>query len=85
VDPFDVPATFFPDTVTGAQLVAYVEKVKAGGGFGVMGFHGVGGDYLTVSNDAHKTLLQYLHEHQSEIWVAPFRDVMDYVMAHRQG
>jgi peptidoglycan/xylan/chitin deacetylase (PgdA/CDA1 family) len=85
IDPFDVPATFFPDTVTGDQLIAYVEKVKAAGGLGVMGFHGVGGDYLTVSNDAHKALLKYLHEHQAEVWVASFREVMDYVMAHRQG
>ena len=79
IDPFNVPSTFFPDTVTGEQLIAYVEKVRAGGGLGVMGFHGVGGDYLIVSAEAHRQLLQYLHQHQSEIWVAPFREVMDHV------
>jgi hypothetical protein len=67
LDPFDVPATFFPDTVTGEQLIAYVEKVRASGGLGVMGFHGAGGDYLIVSAEAHRQLLQYLHEHQADI------------------
>lgn len=79
LDPFNVPSTFFPETVTGEQLIAYVEKVRQGGGLGVMGFHGVGGDYLIVSADAHRQLLQYLHEHQADIWVAPFGEVMDYV------
>jgi len=79
IDPFDVPSTFFPDTVTGAQLIAYVEKVRASGGLGVMGFHGVGGDYLIVSADAHRELVQYLHDHQNDLGVAPFGEVMDYV------
>jgi peptidoglycan/xylan/chitin deacetylase (PgdA/CDA1 family) len=82
IDPFDVPSTFFPEGVTGAQLIEYVDKVRAKGGLGVMGFHGVGGDYLTVSAEAHKTLVQYLHDHKDEIWVAPFNEVMDHVTAH---
>jgi peptidoglycan/xylan/chitin deacetylase (PgdA/CDA1 family) len=82
LDPFDVPSTFFPDTVTGTQLIAYVEKVRATGGLGVMGFHGVGGDYLIVPAAAHKELVEYLKAHKDDIWVAPFGDVMDYV-AHR--
>jgi len=60
-----------------------VDKVRATGGLGVMGFHGVGGDYLIVTADAHKELVEYLKAHQSEIWVAPFGEVMDYVT--RQG
>jgi hypothetical protein len=79
IDPFNVPSTFFPDTVTGADLIAYVEGVRSRSGLGVMGFHGVGGDYLAVSADAHRQLLQYLHDHRGEIWVVPFREAMDYV------
>jgi hypothetical protein len=82
LDLFDVPSTFFPDTVTGTQLIAYVEKVRATGGLGVMGFHGVGGDYLIVPAAAHKELVEYLKAHKDDIWVAPFGEVMDYV-AHR--
>jgi hypothetical protein len=39
-------------------------------------FHGVGGDYLTVSSQAHRGLLRYLKVHEAEIWVAPFGVVM---------
>lgn len=83
LDPFDVPSTFFPDTTTGTQLIAYVEKVRTAGGLGVMGFHGVGGDYLTVSAEAHKELIEYLKAHKDEIWVAPFGEVMGYVSSHK--
>jgi hypothetical protein len=81
LDPFTAPGTFFPESVTGADLIAFVEGVQKRGGLGVMGFHGVGGDYLTVSADAHKQLVQYLHDHQDAIWVTTFRMAMD----HAQG
>jgi hypothetical protein len=80
LDPFDVPSTFFPDTVTGTQLIAYVEKVRSGG-LGVMGFHGVGGDYLIVPAAAQGAR-RVLKAHKDDIWVAPFGEVMDYV-THR--
>ena len=82
-DPFNVPSTFFPDTVTGAELIAFVEATSKRGGLGVMGFHGVGGDYLTVSADAHRQLVQYLKAHQDTIWVATFRQAMDYTQKAR--
>jgi len=50
--------------------------VQAKGGLGVFMFHGVGGDYLTNSAEAHQGLLNYLKAHP-EIWVAPFQTVMD--------
>jgi len=31
-------------------------------------FHGVGGDYLHVTADTHKKLLQYLNARQNGIW-----------------
>mgnify|MGYP000545430890 CR=1 FL=1 len=78
-DPFNVPGEFFPETVTGAELIAYVEGVKQEGGFGVMGFHGVGGDYLIVTGEAHQALVSYLRSHEDEIWVAPFGEIVDYL------
>ena len=82
-DPFNVPSVFFPDTVTGAELIAFVEATTKRGGLGVLGFHGVGGDYLTVSADAHQQLVQYLKAHQGAIWVATFRQAMDYTQKAR--
>lgn len=43
-------------------------------------FHGVGGGHaINVSLEAHRQLIQFLKEHQSEIWIAPMVDVAEYV------
>jgi peptidoglycan/xylan/chitin deacetylase (PgdA/CDA1 family) len=78
LDPFNVPGMFFPETVTGPELIAFVEAARQRGGLGVLGFHGVGGDYLKVSSEAHQQLVQYLHDHQDTVWVTTFRQAMDY-------
>lgn len=77
VDRFRVPSRGFPESATGADLIAFVEEVRRSGGMGVLMFHGVGGDYQTVSAEAHEALLLYLKAHADTIWVAPFRDVME--------
>lgn len=82
-DPMDVPARFFPSNATGADLIAAVKDVERRGGMIVLGFHGVGGDYLAVSAQAHAQLLAYLKAHSDTIWVAPFSTVMDYATSHR--
>lgn len=76
LDPFRVPSRSFPETATAEDLIAYVKDVQRAGGLGVFMFHGVGGDYLTVSSQAHQGLLRYLNAHKAEIWVAPFGAVM---------
>jgi peptidoglycan/xylan/chitin deacetylase (PgdA/CDA1 family) len=76
LDPYRVPSRSFPETATASDLIAYVEEVQRAGGLGVFMFHGVGGDYLTVSSEAHQGLLNYLKAHEAEIWVAPFQEVM---------
>lgn len=77
LDPFRVPSRSFPDTATADDLIAYVKEVQHVGGMGVFMFHGVGGDYLTTSSEAHQGLIRYLKTHEAEIWVAPFMEVMD--------
>lgn len=81
-DPMDVPARFFPSNATGADLIAAVQDAARKGGMIVLGFHGVGGDYLSVSAKAHAQLLAYLKAHADTIWVAPFSTVMDYAASH---
>jgi peptidoglycan/xylan/chitin deacetylase (PgdA/CDA1 family) len=81
VDPYLVPSWGFSDNPSGEQLISFVKEVEAVGGLGVMMFHGVGGDYLSVSAEAHQQLVTYLKDHHKEIWVMPFKDVMDYVVA----
>ena len=77
IDPFIVPSHFFGVGDSGAQMIAFVEGLRQRGGVAVIGFHGVGGDYLEVSAEAHKALLAYLKAHDNEIWVGTFTEVMD--------
>lgn len=76
-DPFDVPSVWYAGKASGADMIAAVEKTAKSGGLIVFGFHGVGGDYLTTSAEAHAQLVAYLKAHRDTIWVAPFSTVMD--------
>ena len=83
IDPFNVPSHFFGVGDSGARMIAYVESVRQRGGVAVIGFHGVGGDYLEVTAQAHRELLAWLKAHQSEIWVGRFTEVMDRAVGKR--
>ena len=64
---------------SGADMIAWVKQVESAGGLGVAVFHGVGGDYLSVTAEAHQQLLDYLATHRSTVWTAPFSEAMSYV------
>jgi len=85
LDPMDVPCRWFDEKATGADMIAAVETAERSGDLLVVGFHGVGGDYLKVSAEAHAQLLAYLKDHADTIWVAPFSTVMDYVAGHPEN
>lgn len=82
LDPMNVPCHWFDEKATGADMIATVEKAAGTGGLLVLGFHGVGGDYLKVSAEAHAQLLAYLKDHADTIWVAPLSTVMDHADLH---
>jgi peptidoglycan/xylan/chitin deacetylase (PgdA/CDA1 family) len=79
LDPYRVPSWGFVHKPEGAELIDFVKRVQQIKGMGVLMFHGVGGDYLEVSADAHAQLLEYLQQHKDEIWVGTFQEVMDYI------
>lgn len=81
LDRFQVPSWGPVADPGGAELVDYVERVRAAKGLGVLQFHGTGGDYLQVSAASHQQLVTHLRKHR-EVWVATFQEVMDYVAAH---
>ncbi|MBN2716640.1 MAG: polysaccharide deacetylase family protein [Deltaproteobacteria bacterium] len=71
-DPMNVPAYFLEgplEAFIGSANAAIADK-----GWVVFGFHGVGGDYLSVSNEDHNAFLDWLAERQDEVAVLPFRD-----------
>lgn len=67
--------TSFTDA-SGADMIRWVEEVRRAGAAGVIVFHGVGGDYLSVSREAHLELVGYLKARHNEIWVATFTEMM---------
>jgi peptidoglycan/xylan/chitin deacetylase (PgdA/CDA1 family) len=80
LDVFRTPSYGPVDEPDAAKLIDFAERVRASGGLGVFQFHGVGGDYLKVSAQAHQALVYYLRTHP-DIWVGTFQEVMDYVGA----
>jgi peptidoglycan/xylan/chitin deacetylase (PgdA/CDA1 family) len=65
-------------------LVALVDRAVTEGGWLVLLFHGVGGDYISVSLDAHEALLNYLGQRRDTIWTETFGAVAAHVRAQRQ-
>lgn len=84
LDPAAVPVDV-PVEVTGEQLIARVEDAARRGTLVSFTFHGIGGDYLSVSNEAHEALLRHLAAHPDVYWVAPFVDIMQHVARVRSG
>lgn len=78
LDPYAVTVEV-PVDATGKQLIATVEAAARKGTMANFTFHGVGGDYLTVSNQAHEELLAYLAQHRDVYWVDTFVEIMKYV------
>jgi peptidoglycan/xylan/chitin deacetylase (PgdA/CDA1 family) len=80
LDVFQIPSYGPVDKPPAAELIAYIERVRAARGLGVLQFHGVGGDYLEVTAEAHAALLLHLRK-SPDVWVVTFQEVMDYVTA----
>lgn len=83
LDPFNVPCMGYADNPSAKELIDFVKAVQKDQAMGVFIFHGVGGDYLTVSAEAHQQLVQYLKDNK-DIWVTTFEKAMDYVTKKAQ-
>lgn len=83
LDPYAVGVAF-PTGVTGQQLIDIVKQAAAKGTMANFTFHGVGGDHLMVSVEAHEELLKYLSANKNIYWVDTFVNEMKYVKAHQQ-
>lgn len=82
LDPYAVAVELATD-MNGRQLIALVERASAAGTMINITFHGVGGDYLSVSREAHEELLNYLATHRDIYWTDTFVSIMGYVKAER--
>jgi peptidoglycan/xylan/chitin deacetylase (PgdA/CDA1 family) len=83
IDPYAVRVAV-PSDVSGAQLIAIVERAADLGTMANITFHGVGGDHLSVSTKAHEALLEYLATHQHIYWTDTFLNIMTYLKTQRR-
>lgn len=81
MDPMRIPARGFDEGVTGAQLIDFAKQAQASGGMAVYLFHGVGGDYLQVSDAAHRELVAWLASQGGEVWVTTLQGALDWAKA----
>lgn len=70
---------FVPVNASGKELIALVKQAGARGTMANLTFHGVGGDYLSVSKQAHDELLSFLAANRGTYWTAPFVTIMQHV------
>ena len=68
-----------PVGTSGAELIAMVEEAGRLGTMVNFTFHGIGGDHLSVGNDAHEELLAFLATHRDRYWTDTFRNQMRWV------
>lgn len=80
VDPAYV-SVLSPHDVSGEQLIDLVKQAGKAGTMIHFTFHGVGGDHLSISNEAHDTLLKFLADNRDVYWVDTFINIMKYVNA----
>ena len=70
---------------TADEMIEWVKKATETNSLLVILFHGVGGgNALNASLPAHRQLLRYLKQHENEIWVAPVREVAEYIKKYQQ-
>ena len=72
-----------PINATGAQLIAWVQQAAREGTMANITFHGIGGDHLSVSRQAHEELLNHLAAHRDIYWTDTFINIMQHVKARQ--
>jgi len=73
-----IPSYALSDGTKADAMIRYTKKVQASNGLGIFMFHGVGGDYITVSKEDHAELLRYLASNK-DIWVTTFDEAVRYI------
>ena len=79
-DPYAVPV-LAPVNYTGKQLIDIVQAAGAKGTMVNFTFHGIGGDYLSVSSEAHEELVKFLAANKKLYWTDTFLHIMKHVKA----
>ena len=73
--PAENSAMLLPDGVSGKELIDFVKKSAKNGGLVQIIFHGIGGDHLSVSPEAHEELLKFLSENRKTYWTDTYMNI----------
>ena len=73
VDLYDAPC--FGVTCGAKGMIDIVEKALETGGWAIILFHGIGGDYISVEASAHREFLHYLAAEKKNVITAPFGEI----------
>jgi peptidoglycan/xylan/chitin deacetylase (PgdA/CDA1 family) len=69
-----------PADVSGEELIEYLQKVPDTVSLVNILFHGVGGDHLSVSAEAHEVLLDFLKANSETYYVDTYLNIMKHVI-----
>lgn len=78
-DLFRLPGRAFTGPAAAGQMIGFAEAAAKGGGMAVYVFHGVGGDYLSVTASDHRRLVEWLAARRQTYWIATMRDVVKWL------
>ena len=83
VDLYNVDC-YYVNGQTAEQMIEWVKQATQKQSLLVILFHGVGGgNALNVLVPEHRRFLQYLQQHQKDIWIAPMITVAEYIKQHQ--
>ncbi|MDC0609984.1 polysaccharide deacetylase family protein [Vibrio sp.] len=74
----DHVAYYAPSGVSADKIIKFLDNSRKNKKIKliILKFHGVGGDYLTTSKQAHETVLHFLAEHKEEFNVDTYYNIM---------
>jgi len=78
VDPMSVPSWIVSEDTKFDELRTYIDKVVNEKGIGILQFHGIGGEWISISSEDHYQLLSYLNNRKDSILVTTFTNAMNY-------
>jgi peptidoglycan-N-acetylglucosamine deacetylase len=78
LNPLTISVLGWTEGKNSRHLLDKIQPLRQHRTWGVYTFHGVGGQWLSVRTETIEELARYLKEH-SEIWTAPFGDVVRYI------
>lgn len=77
-------AVISAENLTGKQLISLVKEARSNGTMVNFTFHGIGGDHLSISSQAHNVLLSFLAKNKADYWVDTFLNISLHVTQHQE-